>query len=129
VALHREGAEDGGGLLLPGLLQRFLPDEIEGFDLRPGESRFDRVVLALELRPHEPVALLDAPGGPVDAGAHRHDPEFLAGLPQPVPHRQSLFGRDIDLPSEVADVGDPEKPGIDRPEVDCLGRAIRERLV
>src|SRR6185503_6403174 len=57
----------------------------------------------------DPVALLEpeAVDRPVAAG---DDPLRLARLPERLPEPEPVLGRAVDLPAELADVGDPQHP-------------------
>src|SRR6185312_4475011 len=74
--------------------------------LRPGHPGLDQGVVGGQLVAERAVALLQPAGGPVDADADRHQPMARARLPQRVPQPGPLLHRHVQLPAELADVGD-----------------------
>ena len=127
VRQHRQRAELRGGLALAGREVRGLADEVGGLHLRAGQAGLDRVVLALELRAHEAVALLDPARDRVDADADRHHAVRLPRVPERVPEPETVLHLRGDLPAEVADVGDPEHRHRDAVDQRLGHRAVRER--
>src|SRR6185503_19213656 len=85
VVVDGQRAEHGGGLLVAVAQVRLPADEVLVLDLGPGHAGFADVVLALQLEAVGPVALLESPGRPVHADAHRGDAVRPAGLPDRVP--------------------------------------------
>src|SRR5690606_20012928 len=98
VVLDGEGAQPRRRTGFSGCEVGLLAYEVRR--LHPGtiEAGFDRVVLRLELGPHEPIALLQAGTRPVHARAHRDHAVVLTGVPEHVPHLRAPLDRDIDLP-------------------------------
>ena len=105
AAVSEARIDDYDGLLLPGGEISLLADELVVLDLGPGQPGLDRVVLALQLGAHQPVALLQATRCPIHPCPDRGQAEVLAGLPQPVPHRAAGLGGDTDRPFYSAFVG------------------------
>ena len=106
VVVDRERAHDRRRLLLAVAHVRLLADEVLVLDLPPRHVGLDDVVLGVELEAERAVALLDPPGRAVDADPGGHDAVRLAGLPDRVPQPRALLDRHVQLPPEVADVGD-----------------------
>ena len=129
VILDRERAQHGGGLGLTGEEIGLLADEVGGLDLRARQAGFHRRVLAVELGAHEAVALLEPAGRAVHAGADRGHAERLTGFPEPVPDRERVVARNVDLPAVLADVGDAEEANRDRVDQHLGRRAVGERGV
>jgi hypothetical protein len=107
MVVDGEGAEQGGGLLLALSQVRLLADELFLLDPRPGHARLHRGVLALELGAEGAVALLEPSGGAVDADPGRDEAMRLAGFADEIPEPAALLDGDVELPAEVAHVGDP----------------------
>src|SRR5664279_896235 len=108
---------------------RLLADEVLLLDLRARHAGLDDVVLRLELGAVGAVALLEPPGGGVDADAAGHEPVRLAGLPERVPHARALLDRHVQLPAEVADVRDARGERDLRADLELLAGAEAEALV
>ncbi len=70
------------------------------------QAGLDGTVLIADVMPPMPVGLLDAAG---IEGVHSREleAELSAGFHQRVECAAREFGRDIELPSEFADIGDP----------------------
>src|SRR6478672_3979710 len=107
VVVDRERAEHRGGQLLALAQVGLLADEVGGLDLGPLHPGLDDGPLAVELEAEGAVALLDPAGRPVDADADRHRAVRRTGLQQTVPDLGRAVHRDVELPAELADVGDP----------------------
>src|SRR6478735_539716 len=116
VALHPAG----GGVVVDGhraqhgdrscltLAQVGLPpDEVRGLDLRPLHAGLDDGALPVELVAEGAVALLDPAGGAVDADADGDRTVRRTGVEQLVPQLGGRPERHVELPAELADVGDP----------------------
>ena len=75
--------------------------------------------LGVELGTVGAVALLDPAGGAVDADAGRHRAVRRARLEQRLPQLGGVLHRDVELPAELADVGDAggEDRGARRPAI------------
>ena len=89
----------------------------------------DDRVLALELRAVRAVALLEPAGRPVDADPAGTAPCGSTRLPDDVPQPGALLDRDVQLPAEVADVGDARREDAQRPDLDRPAGGEREALV
>ena len=100
-------------------------DEVGGLDLGPLHARLDDRALAVELEAVRAVALLDAAGGAVHADADGHRAIGLARLVQQVPQPGALLHRHVELPAQLADVGDPG--GEHRQVAELDGAAGQER--
>src|SRR5262249_59270671 len=89
---------------------------------------FVRVELTVDIRAPEPVALLQTQRverTPTERG----DALRLAGLPQRVPQPQSVLGRRVDLPTQLADVGDSDGESRHGAHRDRARRQVRKDLV
>ena len=84
-----------------------LADELRGLHLGTLHAGFDDGALGIELEAEGPVALLDAPGRAVDADADGDGAVVLPGSEYDVPQLRGLVHRHVELPAELADVGDP----------------------
>ena len=95
---------------------------------REAETRFVRVVFGGHVGAPDPVALLDAQR--VDrAVAAADDPVRGAGFPDRVPEGQPVFGGAVELPSELADVGDAHRDHRHGTHAQPLGTQVGERVV
>ena len=88
---------------------RLLADEVLVLDLAPGHAGLDDVEVRLELGAVGAVGLLQAPGGAVDADPGRDDPMRGPASRDDVPQPRALLDRDVQLPAELTDVGDPRR--------------------
>ena len=129
MVVDGQRAHDRGRLLLAVAHVRLLADEVLVLDLAPRHPGLDDVVLALELGAVRAVALLQPAGGPVDADPDGDDPVRRAGLGDDVPQPRALLDRDVQLPAEIADVGDPRREHLQRPDLDRAAAREREALV
>src|SRR4029453_17228173 len=68
-------------------------------------------------------------GRAVDADARGNDPVRCAGLADEVPQLGAALHRDVELPTELADVRDAGRQDVERAELDRAARAELERLV
>ena len=93
------------------------------------EAGLERIVLGVDVLAPQPIALLEAKR--VErAAAGRDDPVHLPGLPQNVPGSLSHRDLPVELPTELAGVGDPLRPdGIDLADVQVASGHVRERVV
>src|SRR5581483_593367 len=87
-------------------------------DPPPCHAGLDDVVLALQLGAVSAVALLQTTGGPVDTGPHRDGAMGQAGLRDDVPQPRALLDGHVQLPAEIADVGDPAGDDRERTDLD-----------
>ena len=120
VVVDGQRAHDRGRLLVAVPQVGLLADEVLVLHLRPGHARLADVVLALQLEAVGAVALLEPAGGAVDADPDRRDAVRPAGLRDHVPQLLALLDRHVQLPAEVAHVGDargqhPQRVDLDRP--------------
>ena len=129
VVVDGERAQHGGRLGLALAHVRLLADEVLVLDLAPRHPGLDDVVLAVELEAERAVALLEPAGGRVDADAGGHDPVRRAGLRDHVPQPRALLDRHVELPAEVADVGDARGEHAQRAHLDRAAGGEREALV
>ena len=129
VIVDGQGAHVRHRLLLAVAHVRLLADEVLLLDLAPRHPRLDDVEVGLELGAVGAVALLQPSGGAVHADARRDDAVRLAGLGDDVPQPRALLHRDVQLPAEVADVGDARGEHLQRPDLDRLPAREREPLV
>ena len=106
-----------------------LPTKSWSLTLPQRHVGLDDVVLGVELEAERPVALLDPPGRAVDADPGGDDAVRLARLPERVPQPRALLDRHVQLPAEVADVGDPEREHLQRADLDRAAAREREALV
>src|SRR5699024_37875 len=72
----------------------------------------------VEFGPERAVALLDPAGGAVDAEADGNEPVLAAGFEEGVPEPQPGFHRHVELPAEVADLGDARGEHLQRADLD-----------
>ena len=107
MVVDRERAEHRGRLGLALRDVRLLADEVLVLDLAPRHPGLDHVVIVVELEAERAVALLQAPGRPVDADSRGDDAVRLTGVPDDVPQPRALLERHVELPAQVADVRDP----------------------
>ena len=82
-------------------------DEVGGLHLGALHARLDDGALGVELGAVGAVALLDAAGRAVDADADGYGAVVLARAEDGVPQLGGLVERHVELPAELADVGDP----------------------
>ena len=95
---------------------------------REPEPRLERRVLGGDVRAPDAVALLEAER--VDRlVAARDEPVLAARLPELVPEPGAELGRAVELPAELADVGDADGEARDRPDRELPGRHVREGVV
>src|SRR5207253_5992801 len=120
VVVDGERAEDRHGLLLAVPDVRVLADEVLLLDAPPRHPGLDDVVFRVELEAERAVALLQAPGRPIDADAGRHHAVGLSGLPDDVPKTGALLDRHVELPTKVAHVRDARRERAQRPDLDRL---------
>ena len=102
---------------------------------REAETGREGIGLARDVRPPDPVALLQPQrvDGPVAAG---DEAVGLAGLHQRVPQAQPVLARRVQLPAELADVGDPQpeaghvadgqRPGAEVAEAEVVAADVGE---
>ena len=129
MRVHGQRAQHRARRLVPLPQVRVLADERLGLDLGPGHARLDQGVVRGELGPERAVSLFQPPGRAVHADAGRHQAVRLPGLVQRVPQPQALLDRHVQLPAELAHVGDPRRQHHDARDLDLPAGAERERLV
>ena len=81
-------------------------DELLLLHLGAGHARLHRRVLALELGAVRAVALLEPSGRAVDPDSDGDNAMLRPCLEEEIPQLAPLLDRDVQLPAEVADVGD-----------------------
>ena len=106
MVVDGQRAQDRAGVLVTLREVGLLAHEVGGLDLRPLHPGLDDAALAVELGAVGAVALLDAAGRAVDADAGRDRAVRLPRLEQRLPQAGGLGHRDVELPAELADVGD-----------------------
>ena len=95
---------------------------------REAETGFERRVLAGHVDSREAVALLHAQG--VErARAAGHDARVGAGLEELIPEIAPVLGRRVELPAQLACVGDAQRQGGHRADPDLARAQVREREV
>ena len=117
------------GVLDPLLEVGLATDEVGGLHLRPLHAGLDDGALRVELEAEGAVALLDAAGRAVDPDADGHRAVRRAGLVQYRPQPGALLDRDVQLPAELADVGDPRGEHRHGARLDLAAGAEAEALV
>src|SRR2546423_9831066 len=98
-------------------------------DPRRGHAGLDHVVLGLELVAVRSIALPEPAGRAVDADPARHHAVRPARLPQRVPELEPLLHRHVELPAQVADVGDARGEDALRADLDDPARSELETIV
>ena len=88
------------------------------------EPGLERRVVGRDVRAPHAVALLE-PQRVDRLVAACDEPELPAGLPDRVPEREPELGRAVELPAELADVGDAQRRGRAPPRPRALRRACR----
>src|SRR6202030_566503 len=86
-------------------------------------------VVGVELEAEGPIRLLEPAGGAVDADARRDDAVRPARLPDGVPELGAFIHRNVELPTEIADVRYAGGEHVEPVDRDVLPRAERECLV
>ncbi len=92
------------------------------------QARLQRCVVGADVVAPVAVALLDPAGG---EGVEAARPRAVSArhLGDGVPHVGGELRRDVELPAQLADVGDPQRAYERGAELDLLGRAEGERVV
>ena len=130
---EHEAAEAALRLLLRE--QRLAADEVALVELdREPEPRLERRVVGRDVGAPDAVALLE-PQRVDRPVAARDEAEIASRLPDRIPEREPELGRAVELPAELADVGDAQREarhGADgelaRPHVREVERRRRQRL-
>ena len=116
--------EAGGESLLALALQRLAADEVGVLPERDGEAQpgFERGLRLGDVVAPVAVALL-APERIHRVDAAEPDAEVGASLHQPVEDRHDVLGRDVQLPAQLADIGDPHRPCVRVADIDLAAGA------
>src|SRR5206468_1686891 len=110
--------------------ERLAADEVDALVEADGEAEpgLEGRLVRRDVARQDPVALLDPER--VDRAVPAGDePVRPTRLPQRVPEGQAVFGRRVELPTELADVRDPERDRRDAPDGDLARSQVREPVV